>query len=79
MVFKSALKLTFDNLAPIKIYILAKEIDEIKALVEELEESFDHKQAEQQKEDNGLISLEKRCFQWLKTTFLQFKRHVGDM
>lgn len=39
--------------------ILAKEIDEIRALVEELEESFDHKQAEQQKEDNGLISLEK--------------------
>ena len=38
---------------------LAKEIDEIRALVEELEESFDHKQAEQQKEDNGLISLEK--------------------
>ena len=35
------------------------EIDEIRALVEELEESFDHKQAEQQKEDNGLISLEK--------------------
>lgn len=33
--------------------------DEIRALVEELEESFDHKQAEQQKEDNGLISLEK--------------------
>ena len=31
--------------------ILAKEIDEIRALVEELEESFDHKQAEQQKED----------------------------
>ena len=28
-------------------------------MVEELEESFDHKQAEQQKEDNGLISLEK--------------------
>ena len=27
--------------------ILAKEIDEIRALVEELEESFDHKQAEQ--------------------------------
>lgn len=39
--------------------ILAKEIDEIRALVEELEESFDHKQTEQQKEDNGLISLEK--------------------
>lgn len=39
--------------------ILAKEIDEIRALVEELEESFDHKQAKQQKEDNGLISLEK--------------------
>lgn len=39
--------------------ILAKEIDEIRALVEEREESFDHKQAEQQKEDNGLISLEK--------------------
>lgn len=39
--------------------ILAKEIDEIRALVEELEEFFDHKQAEQQKEDNGLISLEK--------------------
>ena len=39
--------------------ILAKEIDEIRALVEELEESFDHKQAEQQKEDNGLISLER--------------------
>ena len=39
--------------------ILAKEIDEIRALVEELEESFDHKQAEQQKEDNSLISLEK--------------------
>lgn len=39
--------------------ILAKEIDEIRALVEELEESFNHKQAEQQKEDNGLISLEK--------------------
>lgn len=39
--------------------ILAKEIDEIRALVEELEESFDHKQAEQQKEDNDLISLEK--------------------
>ena len=39
--------------------ILAKEIDEIRALVDELEESFDHKQAEQQKEDNGLISLEK--------------------
>lgn len=39
--------------------ILAKEIDEIRTLVEELEESFDHKQAEQQKEDNGLISLEK--------------------
>ena len=38
--------------------ILAKEIDEIRALVEELEESFDHKQAKQQKEDNGLISLE---------------------
>ena len=37
--------------------ILAKEIDEIRALVEELEESFDHKQAEQQKEDNCLISL----------------------
>lgn len=35
--------------------ILAKEIDEIRALVEELEESFDHKQAEQQK----VISLEK--------------------
>lgn len=33
--------------------------DEIRALVEELEESFDHKQAEQQKKDNGLISLEK--------------------
>lgn len=39
--------------------ILAKEIDEIRALVEELEESFDHKQAEQQKEDNGLINLER--------------------
>ena len=39
--------------------ILAKEIDEIRALVEELEESFDHKQSEQQKEDNSLISLEK--------------------
>ena len=39
--------------------ILAKELDEIRALVEELEESFDHKQEEQQKEDNGLISLEK--------------------
>ena len=39
--------------------ILAKEIDEIRALVEELEESFDHQKAEQQKEDNGLISLEK--------------------
>lgn len=39
--------------------ILAKEIDEIRTLVEELEESFDHKQAKQQKEDNGLISLEK--------------------
>lgn len=38
--------------------ILAKEVDEIRALVEELEESFDHKQAKQQKEDNGLISLE---------------------
>ena len=36
-----------------------REIDEIRALVEELEESFDHKQAEQQKKDNGLISLEK--------------------
>ena len=33
--------------------------EEIRALVEELEESFDHKQAKQQKEDNGLISLEK--------------------
>lgn len=132
--------------------ILAKEIDEIRTLVEELEESFDHKQSEQQKEDNSLISLEKlfgedtqvdrltrqvkeqgekiellereisvsfsciciflllhivyrlsktsyhsqtpfqynsclykmyfivkRCFQWLKNTFLQFKRHVADM
>ena len=39
--------------------ILAKEIDEIRILVEELEESFDHKQSEQQKEDNSLISLEK--------------------
>ena len=39
--------------------ILAKEIDEIRTLVEELEESFDHKQSEQQKEDNSLISLEK--------------------
>ena len=38
---------------------LLRFIDEIRALVEELEESFDHKQAEQQKEDNGLISLEK--------------------
>ena len=38
---------------------LLRFIDEIRTLVEELEESFDHKQSEQQKEDNSLISLEK--------------------
>ena len=58
--------------------ILAKEIDEIRALVEELEESFDHKQAEQQKEDNGLISLEKLFGEDEDTQVNKLKRQVKE-
>ena len=58
--------------------ILAKEIDEIRALVEELEESFDHKQAEQQKEDNGLISLEKLFGEDEDTQVDKLKRQVKE-
>ncbi len=58
--------------------ILAKEIDEIRALVEELEESFDHKQAEQQKEDNGLISLEKLFGENEDTQVDKLKRQVKE-
>lgn len=58
--------------------ILAKEIDEIRALVEELEESFDHKQAEQQKEDNGLISLEKLFGEDEDTQVNKLKRQVEE-
>lgn len=58
--------------------ILAKEIDEIRALVEELEESFDHKQAEQQKEDNSLISLEKLFGEDEDTQVDKLKRQVKE-
>lgn len=58
--------------------ILAKEIDEIRALVEELEESFDHKQAEQQKEDNGLISLEELFGEDEDTQIDKLKRQVKE-
>ena len=58
--------------------ILAKEIDEIRALVEELEESFDHKQVEQQKEDNGLISLEKLFGEDEDTQVNKLKRQVKE-
>ena len=58
--------------------ILAKEIDEIRALVEELEESFDHKQAEQQKEDNGLISLEELFGENEDTQVDKLKRQVKE-
>lgn len=58
--------------------ILAKEIDEIRALVEELEESFDHKQTEQQKEDNGLISLEKLFGEDEDTQIDKLKRQVKE-
>lgn len=58
--------------------ILAKEIDEIRALVEEMEESFDHKQAEQQKEDNGLISLEKLFGEDEDTQVNKLKRQVKE-
>ena len=56
--------------------ILAKEIDEIRALVEELEESFDHK--EPQKEDNGLISLEKLFGEDEDTQVNKLKRQVKE-
>lgn len=58
--------------------ILAKEIDEIRALVEELEESFDHKQAEQQKKDNGLISLEELFGEDEDTQIDKLKRQVKE-
>ena len=58
--------------------ILAKETDEIRALVEELEESFDHKQAEQQKEDNGLISLEELFGEDEDTQIDKLKRQVKE-
>ena len=58
--------------------ILAKEIDEIRALVEELEESFDHKQAKQQKEDNGLISLEELFGEDEDTQVDKLKRQVKE-
>lgn len=58
--------------------ILAKEIDEIRALVEELEESFDHKQAEQQKEDNGLISLEELFGEDEDTQIDKLKKQVKE-
>ena len=58
--------------------ILAKEIDEIRALVEELEESFDHKQAKQQKEDNGLISLEELFGEDEDTQIDKLKRQVKE-
>ena len=53
-------------------------IDEIRALVEELEESFDHKQAEQQKEDNGLISLEELFGENEDTQVDKLKRQVKE-
>lgn len=39
--------------------ILRKELDGILTAIAELQDAMDQKQAEQQKEDNGLISLEK--------------------
>ena len=63
--------------------ILAKEIDEIRTLVEELEESFDHNIVKHLFQYISCLYkmyfVVKRCFQWLKNTFLQFKRHVADM
>ena len=47
-------------------------------MVEELEESFDHKQAEQQKEDNGLISLEKLFGEDEDTQVNKLKRQVKE-
>ena len=58
--------------------ILAKEIDEIRTLIEELEESFDHKQSEQQKEDNSLISLEKLFGEDEDTQIDKLKRQVKE-
>lgn len=47
-------------------------------MVEELEESFDHKQAEQQKEDNGLISLEELFGEDEDTQVDKLKRQVKE-
>lgn len=72
-IITKSLKILYENQE-----ILAKEIDEIRALVEELEESFDHKQAEQQKEDNGLISLEELFGENEDTQVDKLKRQVKE-
>ena len=62
--------------------ILAKEIDEIRALVEELEESFDHKQAEQGKvksyvQDIALAVLDCKETAISRQTFIRLMNERG--